>query len=46
MVNSDHRIPPRSKSEGFHADIATKPFADQKVDRLHDTCCTKQFSGS
>lgn len=34
-------IPPHSKNEGSHADIEAKPFADQKVDHYHDTCCTE-----
>lgn len=37
-------IPPHSKNEGSHADIEAKPFADQKVDHHHDTCCTKEIS--
>ena len=41
---SDHHIPPHLRNEGFHADIATKPFAHQRVDQFHDTCCTKQFA--
>jgi len=33
-------IPPRSKNEDFHADIAAKPFADQRA-YLHGTYCIK-----
>lgn len=36
-------IPPHSENEGSLADIATEPFADQKVDQHHDTCSIKEF---
>jgi len=33
-------IPPRSKNEDFRADIAAKPFADQRAYH-HGTYCIK-----
>jgi len=33
-------IPPHSKNEDFHADIAAKPFADQRAYH-HGTYCIK-----
>lgn len=37
----NHHIPPHSKNEGFPAGIATKPFADQRAGRPHNTCAPK-----
>lgn len=43
MSASNLCIPPHSKNEDFHADIAAKPFADQRAYH-HGTYCIKAFS--
>lgn len=40
MSASNLCIPPHSKNEDFHADIAAKPFADQRAYH-HGTYCIK-----
>lgn len=39
-VSFDVALPPHSNNEGFLADTATEPFADQKDDHHHDTYTT------
>ena len=43
MSASNLCIPLHSKNEDFHADIAAKPFADQRAYH-HSTYCIKDFS--
>lgn len=41
MKISNYHIPPHSRNEDFHADIAARPFADQRASQHQGTYCAK-----
>lgn len=43
MNASHHHLPPHSRNEDFHVDIAATPFADQRAYHHHGIYDTKMF---